>query len=65
MRLSMLDPERWAEKIAAWEQFREDAFQYAVDNGYDHPDFTDWKWRGASDAGSATSATKATGGDNE
>ena len=63
--LRMLDPEKWADQIAAWTQFREDAFQFAVDNGYDHPDFTDWKWHDASDAGQVTSATKATGGDNE
>ncbi len=56
---------RWAGQIAEWTQFREDAFQFAVDNGYDHPAFTDWKWHEAKDAGEAISATKMTAGDNE
>ena len=57
--------ERWADQIAEWEQFRQDAFQFAVDNGYDHPAFTDWVWHDAKDIAAAISATKATGGDNE
>ncbi|MCI6274567.1 MAG: hypothetical protein MR611_07855 [Coriobacteriaceae bacterium] len=42
---------KWADQIAEWERFRQDAFQFAVDNGYDHPAFTDWVWHGARDAG--------------
>ncbi|MGN0054904.1 MAG: phosphoketolase [Atopobiaceae bacterium] len=57
---------KWTQQIAKWEKFRQDAFQFAVDNGYDHPAFTDWRWHGAYDNGAAAiSATKATGGDNE
>jgi xylulose-5-phosphate/fructose-6-phosphate phosphoketolase len=63
--LSILDADKWADQIAEWNKFREDAFQFAVDNGYDHPAFTDWVWHGAKDRGAAISATKATGGDNE
>ena len=63
--LSILDAEKWADQIAVWEAFREEAFQFAVDNGYDHPAFTNWAWHDAKDAGAALSATKATGGDNE
>ena len=63
--LGILDAEKWADQIAEWNKFREDAFQFAVDNGYDHPAFTDWVWHGAKDRGAAISATKATGGDNE
>ena len=63
--LRILDADRWAGQIAEWEKFRQDAFQFAVDKGYDHPAFTDWVWHGAKDGGAALSATKATGGDNE
>ena len=63
--LRILDAEKWADQIAEWEQFRQDAFQFAVDNGYDHPAFTDWVWHDAKDTAAAISATKATGGDNE
>ena len=42
---------KWADQIAEWERFRQDAFQFAVDNGYDHPAFTDWAWHGVRDAG--------------
>ena len=63
--LRMVDADKWADQIAEWEQFRLDAFQFAVDNGYDHPAFTDWKWRDASDAGEDISATQMTAGDNE
>ena len=57
--------DKWSEQIGEWENFRVEAFQFAVDNGYDHPAFTDWKWRDASDAGEGVSATQATAGDNE
>ena len=63
--LRMVDAVKWADQIDEWEKFRVEAFQFAVDNGYDHPAFTDWKWRDASDADSAMSATQATAGDNE
>ena len=63
--LRMIDAEKWAAQIDEWEKFRVEAFQFAVDNGYDHPAFTDWKWRDASDADDAVSATQMTAGDNE
>ena len=53
----MVDADKWAQQIDEWEKFRVEAFQFAVDNGYDHPAFTDWKWRDASDADDAVSAT--------
>ena len=58
--------EAHAAKVAEWEQFREEAFRFAVDEGYDHPAFTSWVWP---DAAAATegelSATQMTAGDNE
>ena len=63
--LRMIDADKWSAQIGEWENFRVDAFQFAVDNGYDHPAFTDWKWRDASDAGEDISATQMTAGDNE
>ena len=63
--LRMIDAGKWSEQIVEWEQFRTDAFNFAVEKGYDHPAFTDWVWPDASDAGESLSATKATGGDNE
>ena len=63
--LRMIDADKWSEQIVEWEQFRTDAFNFAVEKGYDHPAFTDWVWPDASDVGESLSATKATGGDNE
>ena len=40
--LRMIDADKYAEKIDELEAFRTEAFQFAVDNGYDHPDYTDW-----------------------
>ena len=64
--LRLVDGNAHAEQIAAWEQFRKDAFQFAVDEGFDVPEFTDWVWP---DAAAATdgnlSATQMTAGDNE
>ena len=64
--LRLVDGDTHAEQIAVWEQFREDAFQFAVDEGFDVPEFTDWVWP---DAAAATdgnlSATQMTAGDNE
>ncbi len=64
--LRMIDADKYADKIAEWEQFRTDAFQFAVDEGYDVPEFTSWVWP---DAAAATegelSATQMTAGDNE
>ncbi|OUO20866.1 phosphoketolase family protein [Collinsella sp. An307] len=54
----------------AWDAFREEAFRFAVEEGYDHPAFTDWVWPDAraateADAASGLSATQMTAGDNE
>ena len=55
-----------AAQIDEWEAFRDEAFRFAVDEGFDHPAFTDWVWP---DAAAATegglSATQMTAGDNE
>lgn len=62
------DAGAFAEQIATWEAFREEAFQFAVDEGFDHPAFTDWVWpeaAGQGDADGALSATQLTAGDNE
>lgn len=59
-----------AAQAAAWDAFRDEAFQFAVDEGYDHPAFTDWVWPDAraateADAAAGLSATQMTAGDNE
>ena len=66
--LRLVDADAHAEQIAAWDQFRADAFQFAVDEGYDVPEFTDWVWpdaRAAAAADGTLSATQMTAGDNE
>ena len=66
--LRMVDAEKFAAKIDEWEAFRDEAFQFAVDEGYDHPAFTDWVWPDAAAATAedgALSATQMTAGDNE
>ena len=53
-------------EIDKLEAFRDEAFQFAVDKGYDHPDYTDWVWPGVNTANQgAVTATAATAGDNE
>lgn len=62
------DADVFAEQISAWEAFREEAFQFAVDEGFDHPAFTDWVWPEAAEQGDTDgtlSATQLTAGDNE
>ena len=59
-----------AEQAEAWDAFRDEAFRFAVEEGYDHPAFTDWVWPDAraateADAAAGLSATQMTAGDNE
>ena len=64
--LRMIDADKYADKIDELEKFRDEAFQFAVDNGYDHPDYTDWVYSGVkTDKKGAVTATAATAGDNE
>jgi xylulose-5-phosphate/fructose-6-phosphate phosphoketolase len=64
--LRMIDADKYADKIDELETFRKEAFQFAVDNGYDHPDYTDWVYSGVNtNKQGAVSATAATAGDNE
>jgi len=64
--LRMIDADKYADKINELEAFRTEAFQFAVDNGYDHPDYTDWVYSGVNtNKQGAVSATAATAGDNE
>ena len=64
--LRMVDADKYADEIKKLEDFRQEAFQFAVDKGYDHPDYTDWVWSGVkTDKTGAVSATAATAGDNE
>ena len=64
--LRMIDADKYADKINELEAFRQEAFQFAVDNGYDHPDYTDWVYSGVNtNKQGAVSATAATAGDNE
>ena len=64
--LRLVDADKFADQIQKWEDFRIEAFHFAVDEGFDHPDFTNWVWP---DAAAATegelSATQMTAGDNE
>lgn len=66
--LRMVDADKFAEQIDKWEAFRTEAFEFACDEGYDHPAFTDWVWpdaAAATAADGALSATQLTAGDNE
>ncbi len=64
--LRMIDADAYAEKIDELEAFRQEAFQFAVDHGYDHPDYTDWVYSDVKTAvAGAVTATAATAGDNE
>ena len=66
--LRMVDADKFAEQINEWEAFRTEAFEFACDEGYDHPAFTDWVWpdaAAATAADGALSATQMTAGDNE
>ena len=66
--LRMVDADKFAEQIDEWEAFRTEAFEFARDEGFDHPAFTDWVWPDAAAATAADgvlSATQMTAGDNE
>lgn len=64
--LRMVDADKYAAEIEKLEAFRLEAFQFAVDKGYDHPDYTDWVWPDVkTDKPGAVTATAATAGDNE
>ena len=64
--LRLVDAQKYADQIQKWEDFRQEAFQFAVDEGYDHPDFTSWVWPDAAANSEGTlSATQMTAGDNE
>ena len=64
--LRTVDAEKFASKIDEWESFRDEAFRFAVDEGYDHPAFTSWVWPdAAASTGGELSATQMTAGDNE
>ena len=64
--LRMIDADKYADEIQKLEDFRQEAFQFAVDKGYDHPDYTDWVYSGVkTDKKGAVTATAATAGDNE
>ncbi|MCH4208619.1 phosphoketolase [Bifidobacterium sp.] len=64
--LRMVDADKFAADIDKLEAFRDEAFQFAVDKGYDHPDYTDWVWSGVkTEKAGAVTATAATAGDNE
>ena len=66
--LRMVDADKFAEQIDEWEAFRTEAFEFACNEGFDHPAFTDWVWPDAAAANAADgtlSATQMTAGDNE
>ena len=64
--LRLFDADAHAAKVDEWEAFREEAFRFAVDEGYDHPAFTEWVWPdAAASMDGELSATQMTAGDNE
>ena len=64
--LELIDADKYADKINELNEFRKKAFQFAVDNGYDIPEFTDWVYPDVKvDETQMLSATAATAGDNE
>ena len=66
--LRMVDADKFVEQIDEWEAFRTEAFEFACNEGFDHPAFTDWVWPDAAAATAADgtlSATQLTAGDNE
>ena len=64
--LRLVDADAHAAKVDEWEAFREEAFHFAVDEGYDHPAFTEWVWPdAAASMDGELSATQMTAGDNE
>ena len=64
--LELIDADKYADKINELNESRKTAFQFAVDNGYDIPEFTDWVYPDVKvDETSMLSATAATAGDNE
>ncbi|WEV64718.1 phosphoketolase [Bifidobacterium sp. ESL0732] len=65
--LRTLDPDKYAHEIDKLEQFRTDAFQFAVDEGYDHPDYTGFVYSDVKnqDAKATAKAAMSTGSDNE
>ena len=66
--LRMVDADKFVEQIDEWEAFRTEAFEFACNEGFDHPAFTDWVWpdaAAATAADGALSATQLTAGDNE
>ena len=64
--LELVDAKKYAEKIAEWRAFRDEAFTFAVENGYDHPRFTEWCWRDvAGSQDNSAAAMSSTGGDND
>lgn len=61
--LRAVDADKFAKEIDALEKFRIEAFEFAVEKGYDHPDYTDWVWPGVkTDKPGAVTATAATAG---
>lgn len=65
--LRMVDADKYADEINKLEKFRTTAFQFAVDNGYDDPDYTNWVWPGVRTdlAGGDVHMAINTAGDNE
>ncbi|MEE1324594.1 MAG: phosphoketolase [Bifidobacteriaceae bacterium] len=62
--LRLIDRDRYADEIDRLERFRQEAFQWAVDKGYDHPDYADWEWPDV-DPNHRVHAAVNTAGDNE
>lgn len=65
--LRMLDADKYADEINKLEKLRITAYNWAVDKGYDYPDYTDFVWPEVRTdlAGGDVKAVINTAGDNE
>lgn len=61
--LRLVDADHFAQQIEDLEKFRLTAYQWSVDYGYDHPDYTNWEWPDV-DINHRTRMTLDTGADN-
>lgn len=65
--LRTIDADKYAHEIDKLEQFRKDAFDFAVEKGYDHPDYTGFVYSDVKnqDKEATAKAAMSTGSDNE
>lgn len=62
--LRMIDASKYQKEISDLQAFRQKAYEFSVEHGYDIPDYTDWSYSGLK-ASARTSAGIETAADNE